>query len=252
MQQPDFIDELAAPLWLCLDTAMMEQKALVEQIYQLEPAPRYCFILHKTPLAELQQASPLLIELKPNTPLLSHALEHWLPQHAGLLIESNADLNAIWQQLFYLYRARNTQGNAVLFRYFQPQIALRFFSAKPGVIGPLARLHLPVVKSAEITQWQSIEGDGESKLVSPYLMDQQDEDILAKAMMDTQVERLAVLSKQQKVAPDAGADDRYDWLYAWVHKQVSLGNTGFDALAQQVSHLADTPTLEAAQQKLAV
>lgn len=111
------MDELT--IYLLLDCAQIDDP--LPLIYRLRDSASVHVLYQRTAYAEWADSGPCLVRVAPGQPLMRHFEEHWRGK-AGLLLASAAAEELLVEHLRSLVHARLSDGQVLLFRYYDPRI----------------------------------------------------------------------------------------------------------------------------------
>ncbi|MFJ3462396.1 DUF4123 domain-containing protein [Achromobacter spanius] len=106
--------EHGARPWLCLNGAHSD--SLENDVLQIKRGFEYRWVWRDTPREYRNPGyrhGPLLVPL--DEPLFTHAVEHWLPQQAGIILLASGDNDALVAHLQQLHQLTGTDGFPINF-----------------------------------------------------------------------------------------------------------------------------------------
>ncbi|AFM35364.1 MULTISPECIES: DUF4123 domain-containing protein [Stutzerimonas stutzeri subgroup] len=155
------LPNLSTPLFMLLEL----DEPLLQRIYQLEPDPRPEALFADTELGTHVEQGPWLIQLTPDSPLLSayrQAPEQW----PGVLLSSGRPVDELLAHLRAMLVVQFEGERKGILRYYDPQVASYLFAATEAVItwlGPIEQLfwHGPTWadRSENISHWRSLRSE---------------------------------------------------------------------------------------------
>lgn len=151
-------------LWLMLDP-LCHEKALA-QLFTDEPDAEKTLLFLDTPLASSQEASPWLVPIGPESPIL-----RWIdgdaPPAWGMILASDAPLPEILGHLRSLLLAK-TDGRDVIFRFWDGRVLTRICRSMPKeipvILGPVRR----ILTLSEENEWVCIDRDEDAFMEAPH------------------------------------------------------------------------------------
>lgn len=99
---------------------------LEEKILTVEKLARREWVYSNTEYWQQERDGPLLIQAKPDSPLLAAMIDEWSQLHWGGLLQSDEPIDVVLQHLRMLRHARMPDGSLSLLRLHEPR-ALRGF-----------------------------------------------------------------------------------------------------------------------------
>ncbi|RKZ50316.1 MAG: DUF4123 domain-containing protein [Candidatus Parabeggiatoa sp. nov. 3] len=113
-------------LYVVLDAARVEE--IPAQLFELEEEPEYFSLFFETPQEEMIDVAPYLVELEPNSELLTWILNEGWGQSWGIFLTAaeNVELEELFEHLRSLLKVTDPEGEELFFRFYDPRV-LRIF-----------------------------------------------------------------------------------------------------------------------------
>ncbi len=110
----------AQKLYVLLDCA--SDKELPECVLNLDKQAKRHSLFDKTPLAEIADAGPFLVEVDQNSTVFAYLLAK-MPQHPwGYFILSHDDIETLSNRLQIFLNTQMPEGKSFLFRFYDPRV----------------------------------------------------------------------------------------------------------------------------------
>ncbi len=147
-----------------LDPLCHEQA--LAQLFTDEPDAEKTLLFLETPLAAVTEASPWLVPMGPESPIL-----RWIdgdaPPAWGMILASDAPLPEILGHLRSLLLAK-TDGRDVIFRFWDGRVLTRICRSMPKeipvILGPVRR----ILTLSEENEWVCIDRDEDAFMKAPH------------------------------------------------------------------------------------
>lgn len=163
------LPNLSTPLLMLLEL----DEPLLRRIYQLEPDPRPEALFADTELGAHVEQGPWLIQLMPDSPLLSayrQAPEQW----PGLLLSSGRPVDELLAHLRAMLVVQFEGERKGILRFYDPRVASYLFAATEAVttwLGPIEQLFWYGStwpdRSENISHWHSLRSESTHHGVPP-------------------------------------------------------------------------------------
>lgn len=142
--------------YLILDGSQIDN--IIKTIYQLEKSVSLDVLFINTRFTELQEVSPVLVNVAPDSPLWQKFETDW-QEDAGIHITADKDIYTIGNHLRSALQAKINQ-QPVLFRFYDPRILQLWFETinqeeRNQFMGPITNLYLPSVNGKPAIEYQN-------------------------------------------------------------------------------------------------
>ena len=131
--------------YLLLDRTQIDN--LAHRLFEVTPSVQLHSLFQRTAYSALDEVSPVLVPVTPNSPLAHTFAEQWSAT-AGIWLESLADEKTVVEHLRSLIHARVEGEVTVLFRFYDPRITALWLADLPAherapLMGPIQVIRLP-------------------------------------------------------------------------------------------------------------
>lgn len=131
--------------YLLLDRTQIDN--LAHRLFEVTPSVQFHSLFQRTAYSALDEVSPVLVPVTPNSPLAHTFAEQWSAT-AGIWLESLADEKTVVEHLRSLIHARVEGEVTVLFRFYDPRITALWLADLPAherapLMGPIQVIRLP-------------------------------------------------------------------------------------------------------------
>ena len=131
--------------YLLLDRTQIDN--LAHRLFEVTSSVQFHSLFQRTAYSALDEVSPVLVPVTPNSPLAHTFAEQWSAT-AGIWLESLADEKTVVEHLRSLIHARVEGEVTVLFRFYDPRITALWLADLPAherapLMGPIQVIRLP-------------------------------------------------------------------------------------------------------------
>lgn len=131
--------------YLLLDRMQIDN--LAHRLFEVTSSVQFHSLFQRTAYSALDEVSPVLVPVTPNSPLAHTFAEQWSAT-AGIWLESLADEKTVVEHLRSLIHARVEGEVTVLFRFYDPRITALWLADLPAherapLMGPIQVIRLP-------------------------------------------------------------------------------------------------------------
>ena len=131
--------------YLLLDRTQIDN--LAHRLFEVTPSVQLHSLFQRTAYSALDEVSPVLVPVTPNSPLAHTFAEQWSAT-AGIWLESLADEKTVVEHVRSLIHARVEGEVTVLFRFYDPRITALWLADLPAherapLMGPIQVIRLP-------------------------------------------------------------------------------------------------------------
>ena len=131
--------------YLLLDRTQIDN--LAHRLFEVAPSVQFHSLYQRTAYSALDEVSPVLVPVTPNSPLAHTFTEQWSAT-AGIWLESLTDEKTVVEHVRSLIHARVEGEVTVLFRFYDPRIVALWLADLPAherapLMGPIQLIRLP-------------------------------------------------------------------------------------------------------------
>ena len=131
--------------YLLLDRTQIDN--LAHRLFEVTSSVQFHSLFQRTAYSALDEVSPVLVPVTPNSPLAHTFAEQWSAT-AGIWLESLADEKTVVEHVRSLIHARVEGEVTVLFRFYDPRITALWLADLPAherapLMGPIQVIRLP-------------------------------------------------------------------------------------------------------------